>query len=72
MHSLFSFPNPVNEYAARSVAFMVFILVIAILVTESIWLSAFMLYGFIARVLTGPTLSPMGQIAVRLIVPFII
>ena len=72
MHSLFSFPNPVNEYAARSVAFMVFILVIAILVTESIWLSAFMLYGFIARVLTGPTLSPMGQIAVRLVVPFII
>lgn len=26
-------------------------------------------YGFIARVLTGPTLSPLGQLAVRVITP---
>ena len=29
------------------------------------------LYGFCARVATGPTLSPIGQIATRLLVPII-
>ena len=72
MKTLFSFPNPVNEYAARSVAFMVLMLVIAVLVTESELLAGVLLYGFVARLLTGPTLSPMGQIATRFIVPVII
>ena len=72
MKALFSFPNPVNEYAARSVAFMVLLLVIGILITGSTWLSALLLYGFVARLLTGPTLSPMGQIATRFVVPFVL
>ena len=69
MSGMFSFPNPVNEYAARSVATMVVILAVATLFFNSIWLASFLAYGFIARVLTGPTLSPMGQLATRIIVP---
>ena len=38
MHKLLQFPNPVNEYAARSVAGMVVLLSIATLVFQSPWL----------------------------------
>ena len=69
MKSIFSFPNPVNEVAARSVAGMVLALAIAIIVTGEPWLFLFLLYGFLARVLTGPTLSPIGLIATRILVP---
>ena len=69
MHNLFSFPNPVNDYAARAVAAMVIILVILFQVTENKFLLLFITYGFLARVLTGPTLSPIGLIATKLIVP---
>ena len=72
MNGIFSFPNPVNEYAARSVATMVVILATATLILNSVWLAGFLAYGFIARVLTGPTLSPMGQLATRIIVPKIL
>ncbi|GIS65126.1 MAG: hypothetical protein CM1200mP3_13740 [Chloroflexota bacterium] len=60
---LFGFPNPVNEVAARMVAGMVMILTLAILLTDYNWLMFVLAYGFIARVLTGPKLSPMGQLA---------
>ena len=33
------------------------------------WLLPFMAYGFIARMASGPTLSPWGQIVTRVIVP---
>tara|TARA_Y100000590_G_scaffold467784_1_gene647961 strand:+ start:4185 stop:4664 length:480 start_codon:yes stop_codon:yes gene_type:complete len=69
MNNLLNFPNPVNEYAARTVAFMVLILSILTLIFNSPSLSAILLYGFLARVLTGPKLSPMGIIATKLIVP---
>lgn len=67
--TLFSFPNPVNEISARLVAAMVAMLTIATLLTEHQFVVGFLLYGFIARVATGPTLSPMGLIATRIIVP---
>ena len=66
---LFSFPNPVNEVAARIVAGMVVALSLAILVTGQWWLIFLLAYGFLARVATGPTLSPMGQLSTRLIAP---
>jgi hypothetical protein len=66
---LFSFPNPVNEKAARIVAGAVFALSIVTLATGAYWLSAVLAYGFVARVLAGPTLSPLGQAATRLIAP---
>ena len=69
MKSIFSFPNPVNEVAARSVAAMVLALAIATILTGELWLLLFLVYGFVARVLTGPTLSPIGLIATRLVVP---
>ena len=72
---LFSFPNPVNELAARTVAGGVLLLAGATLVlsvTTShrwLWLSPALAYGFIARAATGPTLSPLGQLATRAIAP---
>ena len=67
--SLFSFPNPVNEVAARMVAAMVLALTLATILTGSPWLAVALAYGFLARVLTGPTLSPMGLLATRVLAP---
>lgn len=69
LRGIFSFPNPVNEVAARVVAGMVVVLSVAILLTGQWWLAFLLGYGFLARVATGPTLSPMGQLATRLIAP---
>lgn len=33
------------------------------------WLTAAIAYGFLARVLSGPTLSPLGQLVTRVITP---
>jgi hypothetical protein len=67
--NLFSFPNPVNEKAARVVAGVVLITVLVILATGAYWLLIPLAYGFWARVLTGPTLSPLGWTAQNLIAP---
>ena len=69
MRQLFAFPNPVNEKAARTVAGVVLAIVILILATSWYWLLIPLVYGFWARVLTGPTLSPLGWTAQRLIAP---
>jgi uncharacterized protein DUF4395 len=69
MSDLFSFPNPVNEKAARVVAGVVLITVLVILATGAYWLLIPLAYGFWARVLTGPTLSPLGWTAQNLIAP---
>jgi hypothetical protein len=69
MSDLFSFPNPVNEKAARVVAGVVLITVLVILLTGAYWLLILLAYGFWARVLTGPTLSPLGWTAQNVIAP---
>src|SRR5579864_886798 len=69
MSGIFSFPNPVNEKAARAVAGVVFVLSVVTLVTGVYWLLIPLAYGFWARVLTGPTLSPLGWTAQNLIAP---
>ena len=69
LKSLFSFPNPVNEVAARMVAGMVVALTLAIILTDQPWLMFVLAYGFLARVATGPTLSPMGLLATRVLAP---
>lgn len=66
---LFRFPNPVNEVSARLVAFFVVLLATATIVLEVEWLTLVLAYGFVARVLTGPTLSPLGQLVTRVITP---
>ena len=64
--SLFSFPNPVNEVAARTVAAGVLALSLLTIVLSTtlgvgwLWLTAPLAYGFLARVLTGPSLEPPG------------
>jgi hypothetical protein len=69
MRELFSFPNPVNEKAARVVAGVVLVTVILVLATSWYWLLTALAYGFWARVLTGPTLSPLGWTAQNVIAP---
>ena len=67
--AIFAFPNPVNEKAARTVAFVVMLLAALTLATSWYWLLLPLAYGFIARVLTGPTLSPLGRLASSIIAP---
>ena len=69
LERLFAFPNPVNEKAARVVAGAVMVGAIATLATSAYWLLCPLAYGFIARALTGPTLSPLGRAATRLVAP---
>jgi hypothetical protein len=67
--SLFTFPNPVNEVAARAVAGGVMVLALVALVADLPGLLIPLTLGFWARLLTGPTLSPLGQLATRVIAP---
>lgn len=69
MANLFSFPNPVNEVSARLVAGGVVIMGIVAIALQQPWLMIVMAYGFVARVLTGPKLSPLGQLATRVMTP---
>jgi hypothetical protein len=66
---VFSFPNPVNEVSARLVAGGVVLMCVATIALDLPWMTAVIAYGFIARVLTGPTLSPLGQLVTRVITP---
>jgi hypothetical protein len=66
---IFSFPNPVNEKAARTVAFVVMLVACLTLLTDWYWLLIPLAYGFLARVLTGPTLSPLGRLASQVVAP---
>ena len=68
---VFTFPHPVNEIAARMVAGMVVILTTSIIVFQIPELMFVLAYGFLARVATGPTLSPMGLLATRVLVPLV-
>jgi Domain of unknown function (DUF4395) len=69
VRALLGFPNPVNEKAARTVAAAVLVLTALTLLSGSYWLTIPLAYGFWARVLTGPRLSPLGWSAQNLIAP---
>ena len=69
MRSLFSFPNPVNETSARTVAAVVAVLAVLAIAFQQGWLLPVIAYGFVARALTGPTLSPLGLLATRVVTP---
>lgn len=68
---LFSFPNPVNETSARVVATGVVLQAVLFLVVREGWVLIPLAYGFVARVLTGPTLSPLGLLATRVVTPLL-
>ncbi len=69
LRSLFTFPDPVNEKAARTVAAGVVALSVAAIGARQPWLLVVLAAGFWARVLTGPTLSPLGRLATSVIAP---
>ena len=69
MRTLFSFPNPVNETSARLVAGAVAVLCVLTLAFQQGWLIPVLAYGFLARVLTGPKLSPLALVATKLVTP---
>ena len=66
---LFSFPNPVNEVSARLVAGGVVLLSVATIASGQLWITVLIAYGFVARVLAGPTLSPLGLLVTKVITP---
>jgi hypothetical protein len=69
MASPFSFPNPVNENAARVVAGGVLVLSLLTIATGWFWILAALAYGFNARVLAGPRFSPLGRLASSVVAP---
>ena len=66
---MFSFPNPVNEVSARLVAVGVVLLSLTAVVFDLKWILPLLFYGFVARVLAGPKLSPLGQLVTKQITP---
>ncbi len=69
MRRLFSFPNPVNDAAARTVALGVLGMCALAWATGWSWMLIPITYGFLARVAAGPRLSPLGQFATRVAGP---
>lgn len=69
VNQLFSFPDPVNETSARLVAGGVVGMAAVYLATGWGLVLAALTYGFWARVLTGPTLSPLGRLVTEVLTP---
>jgi hypothetical protein len=69
MRGLFSFPNPVNETSARIVAGVVAVLAVVAIAFQQGWILPVLAYGFVARALTGPKLSPLALVATRIVTP---
>ena len=69
LRALSSFPDPVNETSARLIAAGVVAQAIVFFVVRDWWVLVPLTYGFVARVATGPTLSPLGQFVTRIATP---
>ena len=69
VRELFSFPNPVNELAARTVAGGVAVLAGLTLATGWRWLLVLLAVGFLARTLAGPRFSALGRLATQVVAP---
>jgi hypothetical protein len=65
----FPFPNPVNETSARLVAAGVVVQGVAFLILREWWVLLPLSFGFLARVLSGPRFSPLGQFVTRVVTP---
>ena len=66
---MLGFPRVINEKAARTVAGAVAITGVVALATGAHWLLVPLAYGFWARVLTGPNLSPLARFATKVVAP---
>jgi len=71
MRSPFGFPSTVNETSARLVATGVVLQGLLFLWFQSGLVLVPLVYGFAARVVSGPTLSPLGQFATRIATPIV-
>lgn len=67
--SLVSFPNPVNDYAARSTAWLVIALAVVAIIVDHPVVYGILALGFALRVAGGPRYSPFGRLAVHVIAP---
>ena len=67
----FAFPNPVNEYAARITAGLVVVLSVVTLLTGFGWGLGVIAAGFWLRVLCGPRISPLAQLSVKVLTPWL-
>jgi len=67
--TLFDFPNPVNETAVRVTATGVATMALLALTLQRPELLIVIAYGFVARTLTGPRLSPLAWLSTRVITP---
>src|SRR5438105_9649069 len=68
-YRFFGFPDPVNEVSARLVAAGVVTMAVAAVLLDWRWLTSVLAYGFVARVLTGPKASPLGQLVTKVVTP---
>ncbi|MDP9889013.1 DUF4395 domain-containing protein [Pseudarthrobacter enclensis] len=69
MSSVFAFPNPVNEYAARVTAALVVLLAVVTAIAGSGWGLLAIAAGFWLRLLFGPRISPLALLSVKVITP---
>jgi hypothetical protein len=69
VRELLSFPNPVNEVAARTVAAGVVTMSVLYLAIGHPLILVLLAYGFVARVASGPRFSPLGLLATRVVAP---
>jgi len=69
MSKRFPFPHPVNETSARLVAAGVVVMGTAYAVSGAAWVLIPLIYGFFARVTTGPAFSPLAQLATKVMTP---
>ena len=67
--SFFSFPHPMNSSVARVVATGVVIMAVTTILLDQPWITLVLAFGFIARVTTGPRVSPLAILATKVIVP---
>jgi hypothetical protein len=67
--TLFRRPNQVDEVSARLIAGGVVLMCLATVAFGQPWLIVVIAYGFAARVIAGPKLSPLGQIVTRIVRP---
>lgn len=69
MAAIVGFPDPVDEVSARLVAGGVVVMALATIALDQPWLTLVIAYGFVARVVTGPKLSPLGQLVTKVVRP---
>jgi hypothetical protein len=65
----FSFPNPVNDVAARTVATGVVLMGLLAAGLGWGWVLVPLTYGFLVRLACGPRFSPLGLLATKLVAP---